>query len=165
MLGPRCRALALGIYTPRASFPLTRTPSLTLQRLLSLSPRKSAAPPSTMKLYHRLALASSSHCRLHLAHSCATFPSTSSTWLQRLTSYGEGVFAVFVLTGDLSTHGRLHGELAAAWLARALLVIPRFRAWSEGSLASGMTLSRLGVSPVRNTTTRERGRSSSEHLV
>jgi len=73
-------------------------------------------------------------------------------WLQRRTSYGEGEIAVSVLAGELGFHGRLHNELTAAWLAGALLLIPRGRAWSGCRLASGMTSPQMDASPTWNTT-------------
>jgi len=105
--------------------------------------RRAPAP-----LYRCLAPAPPRHCRLHLVDSFATFPSTSSTWLQRQTSYGEGKIAIPVLTRELGSHGRLHGELAAAWLACALLSILSVRAWLGCRLASGMMLPCLDVSPT-----------------
>ena len=106
---------------------------------------------ATEQLHHRLAPAPPCHCRLHLIASFAVFPSTSSTWLQHRSSYDEGEITILVLASELDFHGHLHGELAAAWLACALLLIPRVRAWSGCSLASSMTLLRLVAPPAWNT--------------
>ena len=38
-------------------------------------------------------------------------------------SYGDGEIVVPVLAGELGFHDRLHDELAAAWLACALLLL------------------------------------------
>ena len=127
------------------------------------------------QLRRRLAPAPLRHCRLHLAASLAVFPFTSSTWLQRRTSYGEGEIAVPVLAGELGFHGRLHGELAAVELACAFLLIPCIRAWVGCALACSMMLQQAITSPAWNTMRsaaalspprhRAHGQSSSEHLA
>jgi len=73
--------------------------------------------------------------------------------LQRLSRFGEGVFAVFFLAEVLGRHGRLHGKLAMARLIYDFLPIDGISVWSGCVLADARMLPLLVIPLAWNATT------------